>query len=238
MLFKKNKIRYTFQDLKDKKYILHHHLGLGDHITMNGMVNYLSKKSEHIFIPAKNNNFKTINFMFANNKKISVFKIGDDDEYKEIEKFSYDNKLEILKVGFEKLNSLYRYNEAFYNQLDLDYKISFDYFDPNYDLDNNIKLEHHLRSYYGCKNEYIILHVEGSRGSFPVDSLKISSKLPKILIEKKSDIFKNIFYYLDVINHAQEVHCINSSIFTLAERIPTNGNLFFHNTKKEQTSFL
>tara|TARA_B100000965_G_scaffold346850_1_gene318601 strand:- start:7228 stop:7989 length:762 start_codon:yes stop_codon:yes gene_type:complete len=232
---KKNRVKYKVEDISKKSFILHHHLGLGDHITLNGMANYLSEKFEKIYIPSKPNNYSTVKFMFEKNKKVEIFEIGSENEYQDIDTFSNLNKLEILKVGFEKLKSLYKYNESFYTQLDLSYDISFDYFDPNYNPEKNKKLEEHLREYYNCKGEYIILHLEGSTGSFDLNSVQLESKLPKILIEKKSDIFSNIFFYLDVINNAKEVHCINSSIFTLVERIPTKGDLYFHNTKKEDS---
>ncbi len=236
MLFsKKNKIKYKIEDLTEKSFILHHHLGLGDHITLNGMVNYLSERFERIYIPSKPNNYQTVRFMYENNSKINVFSIQGINEYEEIDNYAKANRLQILKVGFEKLESLHKYNESFYTQLDLDYKISFDYFNPNYNSQKNKELETHLKKQYGCEEEYIILHLEGSSGSFDLNSVKLESRLPKILIEKKTDIFSNIFFYLDVIKNAKEVHCINSSIFTLVERIPVKGNLYFHNTKRESS---
>ena len=36
--------KYTLENIKNKKFILHHHLGLGDHFVLNGMVNYISKQ--------------------------------------------------------------------------------------------------------------------------------------------------------------------------------------------------
>ena len=234
MVFKKIKLNTKLKIYlkKASSYIII--LVLGDHITLNGMVNYLSEKFEKIYIPSKPNNYSTVKFMFENNKNVEIFEIGSENEYQDIDTFSNLNKLEILKVGFEKLKSLYKYNESFYTQLDLSYDISFDYFDPNYNPEKNKKLEEHLENITTVKVT-ILFYLEGSTGSFDLNSVKLESKLPKILIEKKSDIFSNIFFYLDVINNAKEVHCINSSIFTLVERIPTKGDLYFHNTKKEDS---
>jgi hypothetical protein len=229
-------IRYNLSSINNSKFILHHHLGLGDHFVLNGMVNFVSKKYEKIYIPAKTHNYSTVKFMYENNNKVEVFEVGNLTEHKDVANFGKKEGLEILRVGFEKLKMNGEFNPKFYNQLDLSYDISFDYFDPNYVQENNKLLESHLKTYYKCSNNYIILHIEGSTISDIEGSLKIDSHLPKILIEKKSDIFKNLLYYLDVIKNAKEVHCINSSVFTLVERIPTNGKLFFHNLSKSDNT--
>ena len=70
--------------------------------------------------------------------------------------------------------------------------ISFDYFDPNYNPEKNKKLEEHLREYYNCKGDYIVLHLEGSTGSFDLNSVKLESKLPKFLL-KKNQIYSPTF---------------------------------------------
>ena len=46
-----NKIKYQYEDIKSNKLILHHHLGLGDHLTCNGLVNYLSEIFNEIYLP-------------------------------------------------------------------------------------------------------------------------------------------------------------------------------------------
>jgi hypothetical protein len=64
--------------------------------------------------------------------------------------------------------------------------------------------------------------------------LKSLGSSKRILIEKKSDIFNNIFLYQDVLKNAKEVHVIDSSFFCLADRIQTSKNLFLHNTPKTE----
>ena len=45
------------------------------------------------------------------------------------------------------------------------------------------------------------------------------------------DIFNNIFYYSKLIEHAEEIHCIDSSFLHLVDRSVTTDNLYFHNLK-------
>ena len=53
--------KYTLENIKNKKFILHHHLGLGDHFVFNGMVNYISKQYDKIYIPAKYTTIQQLN---------------------------------------------------------------------------------------------------------------------------------------------------------------------------------
>ena len=71
----KPKIRYALDDLQSDEIILHHHLGLGDHITCNGLVNYLSEEFKTIYLPVKEKNFKTINYLYQDNPKIKLLKL-------------------------------------------------------------------------------------------------------------------------------------------------------------------
>ena len=49
----KTKEQIYIKDIENKEFILHHHLGLGDSIVCNGMINYLSKDFEKIYLPVK-----------------------------------------------------------------------------------------------------------------------------------------------------------------------------------------
>ena len=87
----------------------------------------------------------------------------------------------------------------------------------------------HLMKVYEIDKNYILVHRSSSYGQ--VD-LKIDDSLPVIYIEKDSDIFNNVFLYAKLIEGAQEIHCIDSSILHLVERVPTEASLFFHPVKK------
>ena len=67
------------------------------------------------------------------------------------------------------------------------------------------------------------------------DDLKLPTKISKIKIEKSTDTFNNIFFYLKLIKEAHEIHVINSSIFCLADRVATSGKLYVHNIYKQKT---
>ena len=229
-----SKTKYKIENISKKDLIVYHHLGLGDHIVMNGLINYISKSFERIYLPAKSKYFKQIEYMYEHNNKVEVFKVDDLNEYRDITSFSDTNNLEILKVGFEKIKTLEKFFEGFYNQLDLSFKVSYDYFKITDNHEKNVLLTNHLKNYYNSDEKYVLLHLESSQGSFSPKILEINTKYSQILIEKNSDIFGNIFLYQDLIRNAEEIHCLHSSIFHLVDRVPTNAKLFFHNLKQEK----
>ena len=48
---------------------------------------------------------------------------------------------------------------------------------------------------------------------------------------KKTDLFKNLFLYKDLIRDAKEIHCINSSFLHLVDRVDTNAKLYYHDVR-------
>ena len=89
--------KYTLENIKNKKFILHHHLGLGDHFVLNGMVNYVSEKYDKIYIPSKIHNFSTVKFMFENNNKVAVFEVGNLTEHIDVDSFAKKNNFFLTK---------------------------------------------------------------------------------------------------------------------------------------------
>ena len=58
-----------------------------------------------------------------------------------------------------------------------------------------------------------------------------TSNKNQILVERKTDIFGNIFLYKDLIRDAKEIHCVNSSFVHLVDRVETNGKLYYHDVR-------
>lgn len=255
---KRPKVKFDLKSLKSNEIILHHHLGMGDHITCNGLVNYLSEEFKTIHLPVKEKNYKTIDYLYQDNPKIKLLKLVNRDktpdvltpqditnisnfETNQINSIANDMNLEILRVGHEKFT--FPMPETFYTQLNLPYSVSREYFRFIYDREKNSILESHLKDYYNTGEDYVLVHSESSAGNFPVNSLKHLDDQKYILFEKKSDIFHNMFFYTDVLRNAKAIHTVNSSVFCLADRLETSEKLFFHNTNQvdnigKQISFL
>ena len=97
-----------------KNLIIHHHLGLGDHLVCNGLVNEISK-TRKIFLICKMHNYFAVRHLYKENKNVSVFPIlkflaKTIYHEKRTSKFiSNLLKIKILYIGFEKANNSNRW---------------------------------------------------------------------------------------------------------------------------------
>jgi hypothetical protein len=219
---------YDLKKIKTKQFVAYTHLGLGDHIICNGLINKLSKNYELIHLPVKSRDFSNLEYMYSENPVIKLFKIEHESEVEDIKKYSTELELKVLKIGFKK--RFPPFNLSFYKQLDLNYEISFNEFSLPENIEKENKLKNHLLKTYKIRDEYQVVHNQSSYGEV---KLKINPELQSVYIDKKTDIFNNLFFYKKILGQAKEIHCLDSSVLHLAERIETSGNLFFHKIKKE-----
>ena len=65
-----------------KKYLVLHHLGLGDHLVMNGFIHFLrlQEKPEEILLVVKEHNLKTVVKMYEGYPEINFYPIKDLDD--------------------------------------------------------------------------------------------------------------------------------------------------------------
>ena len=211
---------YELKNIQHKEIIIHHHSGLGDAIICNGMVNFLSKKFDKVYLASFRKIHDHLEYLYSENKKVELLIYDNAIEL-------YRNKkLPVLRIGFEKNSK--NFNTSFYEQLNLDYQISYDNFHLPIDEKKQQELLNHLLKVYEIDNEYALIHQVSSYGEVEIN---LKDNLKKIFVEKETDIFKNIFLYKKVIENAKEVHCIDSSFLHLVERVDTKADLFFHNYK-------
>ena len=228
-MFNKNNI-YKLKEVKNNNLILYTHLGLGDQIICNGLTNYISKSVGTVHLPVFKRNFDNINFLYSENSNVNLFLVDDNNEKDSIKEYAKKNKLQILNIGFNKIKKQ-SFNTAFYNQLGLDYQISFDYFYTPKDTVKQKLLEEHLFEYYKIdkSKRYNLIHSTSSRATHPLRRTKIDNE---IFVEKESDLFKNIFLYESLILNANEIHCMNSSFIHIVERVETKATLFYHEIRE------
>ena len=141
---------YSLNTINSQQITLHHHGGLGDAIVCNGMVNYLSNHFSKIRVASWPQTFKQLEFLYSDNEKIEVF------EYKKNNEIYKGNKHNVLRVGFEK--NYGNFNASFYEQLNLPYEISFDYFYIPNDESRVDEIYSHLLGHYSVSGDYILIH--------------------------------------------------------------------------------
>lgn len=204
------------------KIILHHHLGMGDHFVCNGLVNYLSQKYDSIYLACKKSNFNTINFLYSDNYKVNLLSIGDS-EHLDVKYFSEFMNIPVLRVGFEFCDRS-EWNTSFYAQLGIDFSVRYDMFH----IPDSLPNEEEIYQLFS-KDKYCLVHRESSESKY---NLKIDTELPIVEIEKTTDPYGNLLNYRKLIQNAEEIHCVNSSVFHLVDSIDTNADLIYHDVRK------
>ena len=216
--------------MKNNLYI-HHHLGLGDHFACNGMVRYILKEwgYNQVTVFSKDNYFSMVDFMYRDNEKIKVIKIDKDKEYESVRKIinaglseSEDN--DFLIVGHQNYNENAENKncwEIFYDQVEIPYNVRKDFFHVERDL----KEEERVFSNLNPANEpFLFLHDDKERG-FNLNRDHILNKDLRII---ENDVTENIFYFIKILQEAEEIHCMESSFKTLIDLYCGQESLFFH----------
>ena len=114
--------------------------------------------------------------------------------------------------------------------MDLNYSLSIEKFFLERDLIKEEKLLNHLKNLYKVDIDYQLVHNESSMGRA---NLSINKNLPPIFVNKETDLYGNLFFYIKLIKNAREIHCLDSSFLHLVERVSTEAKLFYHNLKNE-----
>lgn len=200
--------------------IIHHHLGLGDHFICNGLVHYIHKLQNDITLICKIKNLPTVKSLYYDSG-IKIHAIEGNNEIQETLQYATYNQEKIIFIGFGNC-SLIDWDKSFYNQLGIDFSERYDSFRIPKKLPEQIKLN----------SPYIFIHNQSSEKSF---NLNTRSDLPKFIVEKSQT--DNLLSYIDLINNAEEIHCIDSSLYHLIDSIDRKDNLYYHDIRKHTYSF-
>tara|TARA_A100001015_G_C14994260_1_gene715470 strand:- start:90 stop:857 length:768 start_codon:yes stop_codon:yes gene_type:complete len=222
-------------ELKNEKIGIITHFGLGDHIILNGLINFLSIRFKEIHLIIEDKLEENLSYLYKQNHNVILHKISNPMKLDRSIDHSYLNEvcqsigveenINFLELGFDNVGSE-PFNLAFYSQINLPYSYSLNNFSIPENMQEPKQLLKHLKSYFKIKNEFILVHNESSLGTF--DLYNIENKKDIIYVTKESDLFNNIFFYSEVIKEAKEIHCLDSSFLHLVERLKTNADLYFH----------
>ena len=215
------------------EFVLHHHLGLGDSIVCNGIVNYLSKQYSKIYLPVKRSIYETLSYLYSENEKVNLFEISNETREEDIYNFAINKKIKILRVGYSNVKDV-PFNLAFYKQLNLPYRYTYKHFFLPGSINKEMQLKEHLINYYKVDpSNYSLVHNEyhWPGGIFELDKI---DKKNTIYVTKESDLFNNLLLYRKLIEDAKSIHCINGSFLHLVERVKTDAKLFYHHVRKNK----
>ena len=229
------------------KIYIYHHLGLGDHISCNGIVRTILKRKKNnlILVFCKNNLFKMVNFMYRDEKRIKLIPIkttnNSEKEFStKIEKYikNLSKNSKIIRIGFSDFNLIYNkfysyknpitYDMVFYKQLKIPYHKRFTecYWKRDYKEEERV-----FKKLVKKKNKkYAFVHDDISAG-YKIDHSFVTPGLEIIQNDKK----ENIFNMAKVIELADEIHLMESSIRNMAETLKIkskNINLYIWRRRK------
>lgn len=195
-----------------KDLFLKWHLGLGDSILCNGLARVLAKQCDRLVLPAKKNNFNSVKWQFSDLANVLVVSIEDESEI--TTKARMCEKSHALGMWTTRgMVNLDRWVEQFY-------------------ADAGVSFECRWSEFYvpPCPQlvppprPYLFLHNEPGRYGLINRPLN-----PKLLVHKPSHP-PNIFWHLNTLKNATEIHVINSCFMCLSEHVNTgNAKLFLHN---------
>jgi hypothetical protein len=221
----------------DRLYI-YHHLGLGDHMVCNGMVRHLLENSPHkkVGVFAKSNYFSLVEHMYREDPRIKIIKVGKTTEFEDVAAFldgyNCDN---FIIVGHQYFNAVpesakRKQNcwEIFYDLVNIPREVR----NQMFYIEREPEAEENLLKKLNPNNEpFIFVHDDPERG-FHLDLNKVFgqgfTEAPNIKIIR-NDPSVNLFYFLKIIEKAEQVHCMESSFKCLIDSWEgKRDGLFFH----------
>jgi len=205
------------------------HDGMGDHLICNGLYRKLASTHNRIALFIKGSLMESVKFMLRDVQNIDFIR---QDDWSQM-----PPERPLLGLGmFE--GDLYRWafvqgffrctwEHTFYHQCGLDPSLKWDGFHVERDRNRE---EDFAKKINPSGEPYLLYMSRGSDGKDRIDP----SDLPKRLrrIEVKPSLSANIFDWCGLIERAEEIHSIDSSLKWMAEFFPTKGRLFYHTLKR------
>lgn len=189
------------------------HLGLGDAIICNGLVNFLSR-SELVIIPCYEKNYANIKSFFINNENVTVRIVSGDTECEHLASTMLSVRLGSYVRHRTEDKGHMHFAELFYSDADVNYEERY----------NSCGLREASINIKQILTEQEAVFVS-DRGSDGIHELKIDLSNKKI-VRPYSDYL--LLQHAYIITSAKEVHCIESAFLQLCEQLPTTGKLFYH----------
>jgi hypothetical protein len=217
-----------------KKALVYSHLGLGDMFWMNGAVRYLATAYDEVLVVCKNRNAKNTLAMYADDPSIKLLLIDDDNEmYPWPQKSNYfsEQGYRVYSCGQHALRpdrAIYNLPNSFYDDMAIPPEVRTQYFHvPRSDKAAA------LRARFGSM-PYIVVHEESSVQKLPIAEQLLKGGETRLILDLNKNPYTSthgwwaaaekvaglpVLEYTDLIEGAEEIHMIESSIYCLATHL-------------------
>lgn len=216
----------------NKKVVFLCHTGLGDHILLNGAVNYLSMFFDVNLVTLKEY-ASQLQELYSNNNKVKLVCVDNPAIY--LNTLVHEECFLYVSGGYRdqigQTNSKNSYPKCFYDELDIPFEYCKKYFDIS---GINDILEPPDQPYIFIHEKYSAGHVD-IFGNLNTDKLVIDPN--KNHYEKGHKFYeiaekyikpKSIFKLKNVIENADELHMVESSIMCLTLFLKTKSKITCH----------
>ena len=213
-------------------------MSLGDHFVFNGISHYYGDRTDELHLPCLPCYYDTVSCLYQDYPNIKVVPIAVEEE----ESYVKTHNLSVIKrVPMQ--HTIVRgvdIHPVWDMQVYANYELPFGMRYTNFRLPNKINGAEEL--YWKLTNglPYILIH--RYTGDHPngipidVDGYRIGLGLPELLtIEIDQNIAANMMQLMTLIERANEIHVVPSSVHCLVDSVKTNAKLFFHDVR-EKTS--
>lgn len=199
------------------------HLGMGDHIIMNGLIRQLAKDQDLVVVPAKYANLVSVAYMYRDLPNVAVRPVIDHAEQTFFANDVWRGEVLWLGSDAQPFNSS-QFDREFYRQADMSFQLRWD----NFHFRREIMLEIGAPA----NQPYAFIHEDTSRG-MRIDRTRAEGLSQIALPDQK--ISPNIFEWWNVVEHAAVVHCIPSSFSLLIDSMPRvpDQKLFLHKSARQ-----
>lgn len=219
-----------------KEVIVAHQLGLGDYFICNGLVNYFSEIYDQVFVPVKPHNWPTVSCLYQDNPKVKLLKIDGISETVENSLDCFGIPIIEADVYMHRPTSA-RWYRWYYEQFGLPYEYRFSKFQlpqsiPDVDTVYDLVV--------GDSTPYRLVHDEPSIGGrVPLKWVDESAHEVRI-VKVSHNVTSNLLSWIRVIENAQEIHLIDSSVFNFIHSVGellSHKKIYYHTTRNSQFTY-
>jgi hypothetical protein len=217
-----------------KRALVYTHLGLGDMYWMNGAVRYLSTAYDEVLVVCKRRNEVNAAAMYADDPTIKLLVIQDDNElhpWPVKRHFFADQGYTVYSCGFfapRPDRAIYDLPNSFYDDMTMSRHIRQSYFHvPRTPAATALAAE-----FFGVP--YIVVHEESSVKKLPIGKKLLAAGEKRLILDLNKNQYESThtFYemaqkvvnkplleYTALMEGADELHMIESSIYCLASHL-------------------
>lgn len=212
----------------------------GDSFVASSIVRHFSRMCRHLHVPVSAGVLPTVKSLYSEDRNITVVEYVNQAQ---LDEHAAQHKLvkiigpPIYTVPGDRSFKCILWDEQWYTY----YQIPFGHRYTGFNLPTNTTNSRALYEQLVTNPRYILTHTQWSnQDPAPIDmhSWRQAAGLDSLdqfqIIDLKASLTRNLLDFVDLIIHAEEIHCVQSGIFCLVDSITnkTQAKLFHHDIRK------